>query len=186
MDPRNCPSELPVYTEAGDIPSSSSTLVPTEAGADILLSSSTDTKAFSNVVHPHGVASQLSFANLGLKGWLVNGLSSLEIEQPSKTQERIMPLFLGGHSFLLQQSQQPCSGKTTACITAILHFIDWHDPAPQALLMFPTRELAQHAFDLVVSLRNHATVCNPKGVLTQGHHCPCGFDLLKTTDAQAG
>ena len=103
-----------------------------------------------------------SFTHFGLQPWLCDALSAFEHEQPSAIQQRVLPLFLAGRDCLVQHSQQPCTGKTTACIVALLHFINWENNAPQAIFLSPTRELARYTFDFVTRLRAHAKVCVPR------------------------
>eukprot|EP00668_Euglena_longa_P009124 GGOE01011002.1.p1 GENE.GGOE01011002.1~~GGOE01011002.1.p1 ORF type:complete len:406 (-),score=67.37 GGOE01011002.1:1963-3180(-) len=103
----------------------------------------------------------VTFPQLGLVPWVVQGLESTFHEQPSPVQQRIVPALLQGSSVFLQGCK-PCTGKTIACVAAFLHLIDWTENYPQAIFLVPTRELARHIFDVIVELRSSAK-CNPIG-----------------------
>jgi ATP-dependent RNA helicase DeaD len=83
----------------------------------------------------------LSFENLGLSEACVNKLQALGFENPTEIQEKAIPLVLEGHDILGQS--QTGTGKTAAYSLPILEQIDTKNPNVQALILTPTRELAQ-------------------------------------------
>ncbi len=83
----------------------------------------------------------ISFQNLGLSEACVNKLQNLGFESPTEIQEKAIPLVLEGHDILGQS--QTGTGKTAAYSLPILEQIDTKNPNVQALILTPTRELAQ-------------------------------------------
>lgn len=83
----------------------------------------------------------ISFDNLGLSEGRVNQLATLGFEQPTEIQAKAIPLILEGHDILGQS--QTGTGKTAAYSLPILEQIDTKNPNVQALILTPTRELAQ-------------------------------------------
>ncbi|MGB6450728.1 MAG: DEAD/DEAH box helicase, partial [Steroidobacteraceae bacterium] len=81
-----------------------------------------------------------SFRELGLSPPLLEALAAVGYETPTPIQARTIPLLLAG-SDLLGQAQTG-TGKTAAFALPILARIDLRRPAPQALVLVPTRELA--------------------------------------------
>eukprot|EP01105_Mastigella_eilhardi_P000597 TRINITY_DN1069_c0_g1_i2.p2 TRINITY_DN1069_c0_g1~~TRINITY_DN1069_c0_g1_i2.p2 ORF type:complete len:417 (+),score=136.68 TRINITY_DN1069_c0_g1_i2:142-1251(+) len=87
---------------------------------------------------------------MGLKEDLLRGIYGYGYEKPSAIQQRaIQPLYEGRN--LLAQAQSG-TGKTGAFAIGVLQQIKQDDPAPQALLLAPTRELASQTYDVVSAL----------------------------------
>ena len=80
------------------------------------------------------------FSELGLSEPVLEGLTAVGYESPSPIQAQTIPLLLAGSDVLGQA--QTGTGKTAAFALPILTQIDAHAPAPQALVLVPTRELA--------------------------------------------
>ncbi|MEM8777689.1 MAG: DEAD/DEAH box helicase [Cyanobacteria bacterium P01_G01_bin.49] len=83
----------------------------------------------------------ISFENLGLSEVCVNRLETLGFEQPTEIQAKAIPLILDGRDILGQS--QTGTGKTAAYSLPILEQVDTKNPNVQALILTPTRELAQ-------------------------------------------
>ncbi len=81
-----------------------------------------------------------SFAELGLSPAVVAALTEVGYETPTPIQAQTIPLLLEGNDLLGQASTG--TGKTAAFALPILSRIDTSIPAPQALVLCPTRELA--------------------------------------------
>ena len=84
-----------------------------------------------------------SFAGLGLDARLVRALAGLGYEEPTPIQSESIPPLLAGHDVLAQAATG--TGKTAAFALPILHRIGAEaerGPAPSALVLVPTRELA--------------------------------------------
>lgn len=81
-----------------------------------------------------------SFAALGVRPELVEVLTRNGLREPTPIQTRTIPLLLDGRDVIAQA--QTGTGKTLAFLLPILERIDVTNPAVQALILTPTRELA--------------------------------------------
>jgi ATP-dependent RNA helicase DeaD len=82
-----------------------------------------------------------AFHSLGLSETRVQQLETLGFTSPTAIQTQTIPLMLEGHDVVGQS--QTGTGKTAAYSLPILEQIDSQNPAVQALILAPTRELAQ-------------------------------------------
>ncbi|AUC59949.1 ATP-dependent RNA helicase DeaD [Cyanobacterium sp. HL-69] len=82
-----------------------------------------------------------SFASLGLSETLVNQLENIGFDTPTKIQTLAIPELIAGRDVVGQS--QTGTGKTAAYSLPILDRIDKSDKSVQALILAPTRELAQ-------------------------------------------
>jgi len=80
-----------------------------------------------------------AFADLGLSEPTLLALQDLGYEQPSPIQEQAIPIVLQGNDIIGQA--QTGSGKTAAFGLPMVEHVDPSDPAVQALVLTPTREL---------------------------------------------
>ena len=80
-----------------------------------------------------------TFDELGLSKPLLEALEHLGYTQPTPIQEETIPLLLQGRDVIGQA--QTGTGKTAAFGLPMLEYIDPSDPAVQALVLTPTREL---------------------------------------------
>ncbi|KAJ5155333.1 hypothetical protein N7492_008136 [Penicillium capsulatum] len=94
-----------------------------------------------------------SFDDLGLDERIVKGLSAMNFRQPSKVQERALPLLMANPPQNLVGQSQSGTGKTAAFVLNALSRIDLSNPTaqttPQALMLAPTRELARQIVGVV-------------------------------------
>ena len=82
-----------------------------------------------------------SFDEMGLKKGLLRGIYGYGFEKPSAVQQRaIMPILRGLD--VIAQSQSG-TGKTTIFAIGVLQIIDTKSSAMQAIVLSPTRELAE-------------------------------------------
>ncbi|MGO4886191.1 DEAD/DEAH box helicase [Anaerobacillus sp. MEB173] len=81
------------------------------------------------------------FLQLGIRKEINHSLKSLGIVSPTSIQERTIPTVLEGKDVIAQA--QTGTGKTLAFVLPILERIDVGKPDVQALILTPTRELAQ-------------------------------------------
>jgi ATP-dependent RNA helicase RhlE len=81
-----------------------------------------------------------SFAELGVTAPVVGALARRGITAPFAVQNLVLPDALDGHDVLVQSPTG--SGKTLAFLIPILEQLQPGDPAPTALVLAPTRELA--------------------------------------------
>lgn len=81
-----------------------------------------------------------NFESLGISDALVHTLKEQGITEPTPIQEKAIPLLIDGLDIIAQS--QTGTGKTFAFVLPILEKIDPKNPAIQALIVTPTRELA--------------------------------------------
>jgi len=82
-----------------------------------------------------------TFLQLGIRREINYTLKSLGIEKPTPIQERAIPYILEGKDIIAKA--QTGTGKTLAFVLPILEKIDVQKSSVQALVLTPTRELAQ-------------------------------------------
>lgn len=85
-----------------------------------------------------------TFAAMGLSGPVLSGVSRMNYRLPTPIQRRTLPLTLGGRDVVAMA--RTGSGKTAAFLIPILERLQKHSAAasgPRALVLAPTRELAQ-------------------------------------------
>ncbi len=89
----------------------------------------------------------VNFADLGIEQSLVETLSNLNIVKPTPVQEKSIPHVLKGKNLLA--AAQTGTGKTAAFGLPIIQSVQQEklNGNPQALILVPTRELAQQVFD---------------------------------------
>ncbi|GAK84858.1 ATP-dependent RNA helicase VCA0768 [Vibrio ponticus] len=132
-----------------------------------------------------------AFANLGLANELVETLSQLGFEKPTDIQHHAIPYVLEGRDVLA--GAQTGTGKTAAFGLPIIHRLLGQaivrDPQSKdvlALVLVPTRELAQQVFDNITSYARHTNLKvvtayggTSMGVQTKNLHGGC--DILIAT-----
>lgn len=136
-----------------------------------------------------------NFADMHLKPELSQGLLQFGIVKPSSVQQRVMTPILKGHDVIAQAPSG--TGKTTIFAIALLQLVDTSLNSPQALALFPTRELAQQtrvamkAMGGFMQVKVHAciggkSVQEDVDALSKGQHIVTGtpgrvYDLIKRT-----
>jgi len=85
--------------------------------------------------------SQQSFRELGVSRPIVDALAARRIHEPFKVQRLALPDALAGVDVLVKSPTG--SGKTLAFAVPIAERTQPADPRPTALVLVPTRELAQ-------------------------------------------
>ncbi|MFM8296557.1 MAG: DEAD/DEAH box helicase [Microcystaceae cyanobacterium] len=93
----------------------------------------------------------ITFQSLGLSEERANHLTSLGFEAPTPIQAEAIPLLLQGQDMLAQS--QTGTGKTAAYSLPILEKIE-RRPGVQALILTPTRELAQQVAEAMKEFAN--------------------------------
>jgi translation initiation factor 4A len=94
-----------------------------------------------------------SFDDMGLVTELLRGIYSYGFEKPSAIQQKaVKPLLLGRD--LIAQAQSG-TGKTAAFAIGALQRIDLNNRATQALILAPTRELAQQIQKVILALGDY-------------------------------
>jgi superfamily II DNA/RNA helicase len=100
--------------------------------------------------------SQQSFRELGVSPLVADVLAARSIVEPFAIQSRVLPDALAGLDILAKSPTG--SGKTLAFAIPIAERTGREDRRPGALVLVPTRELAQQVTDELVN------VCGPKGL----------------------
>ena len=103
-----------------------------------------------------GVECYSKFDEMGLKTNLLRGIYSLGYEHPSFIQQRAIVPVYQGHDCICQA--QSGTGKTAAFSTAILQLIDASVREPQAIVLSPTRHLAQQTHKVMKDLALHMDI----------------------------
>lgn len=85
-----------------------------------------------------------TFRDLGLPGDILTTLDNIRFTIPTPIQEQAIPVALAGHDIL--GSAQTGTGKTAAFVLPMIKHLT-ENPASTALILLPTRELAQQVQD---------------------------------------
>lgn len=96
---------------------------------------------FFAVLAIRSIVTQTPFSSLPLLPALLENLQSLGFEQMTPIQAQSLPLILEGRDLIAQAKTG--SGKTAAFGLGVLQTLRPHQQTPQALLVCPTRELAE-------------------------------------------
>ncbi|KJH52606.1 eukaryotic initiation factor 4A-III [Dictyocaulus viviparus] len=97
-----------------------------------------------------------SFDVMDLKQNLLRGIYAFGFEKPSAIQQRAIVPCTTGHDVIAQA--QSGTGKTATFSISILQRIDENEPTVQALVMAPTRELAQQIQKVMCALGDYMNV----------------------------
>jgi len=131
-----------VNTESNDVKDKNNGLTTTTAD-DFVIQSNTD-----QVVE--------SFDDMGLKEKLLRGIYAFGFEKPSAIQQRAIVPCCSGRDVIAQA--QSGTGKTATFSVSVLQRIDANLPQIQALVMAPTRELAQQIHLVMRSLGDYLNI----------------------------
>jgi ATP-dependent RNA helicase DeaD len=93
----------------------------------------------------------MSFLSLGLKESSIKAITKMGYENPSEIQEQAIPALIKGDIDFIGQAQTG-SGKTAAFVLPLLEKLDFKNPALQALILAPTRELANQIHEEIQKL----------------------------------
>jgi len=97
-----------------------------------------------------------SFEEMNLHHDLLRGVFAYGFERPSAIQQRAIAPCIRGHDVIAQA--QSGTGKTATFSIAVLQNIDTASQDCQALILAPTRELAQQIQKVVIALGDHLKV----------------------------
>lgn len=95
--------------------------------------------------------SNITFKDLGLSNAMVEALSKKGYEEPSAIQALVIPEFLKEQSNLIGQAQTG-TGKTAAFAIPIIETLNPEPGLTKALILAPTRELANQVSDEIYSM----------------------------------
>jgi len=96
------------------------------------------------------MAKQHPFEQFGLDSKLIDAVTDLNFNQPTEIQQRVIPKILKGTSIIGQS--QTGTGKSHAFLLPLIERINSSIQEPQAIVVAPTRELAQQLFKAVQHL----------------------------------
>ncbi|XGW09200.1 hypothetical protein V3C99_011480 [Haemonchus contortus] len=97
-----------------------------------------------------------SFDEMDLKQNLLRGIYAFGFEKPSAIQQRAIVPCTTGRDVIAQA--QSGTGKTATFSISILQRIDENEPSVQALVMAPTRELAQQIQKVMCALGDYMSI----------------------------
>ncbi|KAF1790342.1 P-loop containing nucleoside triphosphate hydrolase [Phytophthora cactorum] len=97
-----------------------------------------------------------TFDGMDLREDLLRGIYAYGFEKPSAIQQRAVKPILLGHDCIAQA--QSGTGKTATFAVSILQKIDINLKETQALILAPTRELAQQIVKVVVAIGDYMSV----------------------------
>ncbi|KAI9852414.1 MAG: translation initiation factor eIF4A [Thelocarpon superellum] len=97
-----------------------------------------------------------SFDAMGLKSELLRGVYAYGFERPSAIQQRAIMPVIKGHDVIAQA--QSGTGKTATFSVSVLQKLDPNIKQCQALILAPTRELAQQIQKVVVAIGDFMNV----------------------------
>jgi len=98
----------------------------------------------------------MSFEQLKISTPLIKGLNELNIFEPTEIQAKAIPILLKYHTDFVGQAQTG-TGKTAAFGLPILENIDANNAKIQAIILSPTRELAQQIAKQLFKFTKYAT-----------------------------
>ncbi len=135
------------------------------------------------MAHEEGVHT-LSFDNLGLDPRLLEAVASMGYTSPTPIQRDAIPLVLEGRDVV--GCAQTGTGKTAAFVLPVLQRISAKPGGPRALVITPTRELAQQIEEVAeqvskVTKHRVAVVYGGVGYEPQTKALKRGVDLLVAT-----
>jgi ATP-dependent RNA helicase DeaD len=94
--------------------------------------------------------SKSSFKDYQLSEEIVRALDSLGYEHPTDVQNQVIPIALEKQDLAVKS--QTGSGKTAAFGIPICEKLDWGENKPQALILTPTRELADQVKEDITNI----------------------------------
>lgn len=127
----------------------------------------------------------MSFEKFNLSPELGMGLSDLKFEEPTPIQDECIPLIMEGHDVI--GAAQTGTGKTGAFVIPIIQKImEDQGDYTQALILSPTRELAQQIDEQIFALGYHtpvtsATIIGGSDFAAQARSIRANVDIIVAT-----
>jgi len=97
-----------------------------------------------------------TFASMGLESTLLRGIYAYGFERPSAIQQRAITPILKGRDVIAQS--QSGTGKTTIFCVGVLQTINTKSKESQALVLSPTRELAEQSRNVMLAFGDYMNV----------------------------
>lgn len=107
----------------------------------------------------------MNFKNYGLSDEVNRALEKLGYTSPTEVQEKVLPEALEKVDLVVKS--QTGSGKTAAFGIPICEMVDWDENKPQALILTPTRELADQVNTDITNIGRYKRI---KGAAVYGKH----------------
>jgi len=123
------------------------------AGGDEISKTMKDEAAGDGVISSNWTQIAATFDDMGLEENLLRGIYAYGFEKPSAIQQRAILPMLKGHDTIAQA--QSGTGKTAAFTVSTLQLTDVNKRHCQAMLLAPTRELAQQIQKVAVALGDY-------------------------------
>lgn len=92
----------------------------------------------------------MSFQNYRLSDEIIRALDGLGYSSPTEVQEKVLPAALDRTDLVVKS--QTGSGKTAAYGIPICEMVNWDENKPQALILTPTRELADQVKEDITNI----------------------------------
>ncbi|MFJ7934492.1 DEAD/DEAH box helicase [Sporosarcina sp. NPDC096371] len=93
---------------------------------------------------------RMNFQDYRLSNEIIRALDGLGYSSPTEVQENVIPVALDRHDLVVKS--QTGSGKTAAFGIPICEMVNWDENKPQALILTPTRELADQVKDDITNI----------------------------------
>ena len=93
----------------------------------------------------------MSFKGINLSSQMIKSLERQGFSSPSEIQLRAIPKALKGETLMVQSATG--TGKTLAFLVPIIEKIDFLNQSIQAIIIAPTRELAQQIYDFAIPFK---------------------------------
>ena len=97
----------------------------------------------------------MSFKGINLSSEMIKSLERQGFSSPSEIQLRSIPKALKGETLMVQSATG--TGKTLAFLVPIIEKIDYQSQVVQAIIIAPTRELAQQIYDFAIPFTKEFT-----------------------------
>ncbi|WP_216671550.1 DEAD/DEAH box helicase [Saccharibacillus qingshengii] len=94
--------------------------------------------------------SQVPFSTYGLSEEILRSLDTLGYKSATPVQQQVIPQALAGKDVTVKS--QTGSGKTAAYGIPLCELLDWEESRPQALILTPTRELADQVKEDIMNI----------------------------------
>lgn len=100
--------------------------------------------------------SEQSFKDYNLGEGITRALDNLGFKQPTEVQHKVIPFALEGKDMTVKSHTG--SGKTAAYGIPICELVEWEENRPQALILTPTRELADQVTQDIMNIGRYKRI----------------------------
>jgi ATP-dependent RNA helicase DeaD len=100
--------------------------------------------------------SEQGFKDYGLGGEITRSLENLQYHQPTEVQRKVIPVALEKKDMTVKSHTG--SGKTAAYGIPVCELLEWEEHRPQALILTPTRELADQVKQDIMNIGRYKRI----------------------------